>query len=250
MLLDGAHPPDRCADETSQAAIVKQRCKTHMQNKRDFMDLYCVSSLDYGEHPTELHVVEVREAHAKKVHAAGVAYVNSLKLLYPECRAFYPHAMAHHCADDIREFGCPIYYAQEADEAKNLETKNMLMRGTNHQIQHRLLTVMKRYNMVDCILDGELSEEPQLLQMLDRKAVQKSRYNDTRKKTVKRRTCSNLADLKESITESSDVNELLTTFKSKQEIREESTRIRAAAQRRKKKHTHTAKKNRRSIEHK
>ena len=232
LLLDAAHPADRCSDTTSQATITKQRCVAHFQNKRTFMDLYCVSSLDYGPAPTELHVVDVREAHARKVQEAGEAYVKTLRVLYPECQAFYPHAMARHCADDIREHGCPIFYVQEADEAKNLETKNMLARQTNHQLEHRLLTIMKTYNMLDSIVDKELATDSQLGRMLERKAAQKSNWNDTRQKTSRVRTVGKLADLQSSVEETTNTEALVTVFNDKQAVRLKET-LKAAADGRK-----------------
>ena len=52
----------------------------------------------------------------------------------------------------MREHGCPILYVQQADEAKNLETRDFLMNNTNHQLEHRLKTVMEHY----CVLDNAM----------------------------------------------------------------------------------------------
>ena len=130
--------------------------------------------------------------------------------------------MAHHCGDDIREHGCPIFFVQEADEAKNLETKSQLMHHTNHQIEHRLRTVMYHYNLLDMIVDSEITEEPQLGLMLDRKAAQKVRSNITRKKTTKVRVSGRLEDLSD-VVASTDVDNasMVSHFNERQSVRKQ-----------------------------
>ena len=180
FLVEGALPELMCA-ESNEAQMNKNRSLALFQTHQEFMDLFC-TRLDYGPDPSDLHIVDLRDEHAKKVEAAGKAYVEALKVLYPECRAFYPHCMARHCGDDIREHGCPVDYAQEGDEAKNLETKNVLMGSTNHQIETRLRTVMKHY----AVLDTVSVAEPELTQHIERKHGQTQRRNATRKVTTQK----------------------------------------------------------------
>ena len=97
LLLDAAHPSADRSDPTSEASINKQRCVDLFTHKKEFMNLFCVTTLPYGPNPTDLRIEQVREAHARKVEEAGTKYVNALGVLYPECQAFYPHAMAMHC---------------------------------------------------------------------------------------------------------------------------------------------------------
>ena len=111
FLVDATFPESMCTG-SPETLRNKTRCLDLFQTHQRFMNLFC-SRLEYGPNPTHLHIVEVRERHARLVEEAGKAYVVALKVLYPECRAYYPHCMAAHCGDDIREHGCPVDYAQE-----------------------------------------------------------------------------------------------------------------------------------------
>ena len=191
LLLSAAHPNASNSSPTSEASINHRRCLELFRNKKKFMDLFCVTSLPYGPNPTETRIKQVREVHAKKVEAAGIAYVKSLAVLYPECEAYYPHVMAMHCGDDVRKHGCPVLFVQEADEAKNLESRNFLMNNTNNQLESRLRTVMEHY----AVLDFAGGENSDLNLAMQRKFKKKMKCNERRRKTTHKRVQGKLADL-------------------------------------------------------
>ena len=64
LLLDAVHPPSRCSDPSSTAALNRTYSHTLFATHKTFMDLAC-QALDYGRDPSDVHVATVRDAHAK-----------------------------------------------------------------------------------------------------------------------------------------------------------------------------------------
>ena len=216
VLLEVPFPSKECVPG-SEMLLNKQRATRIWDSFVEYLELL-LKPLECDANSDTVTVMAIREARALEVEAAGAVFVSAWKVLRPNSRCWYVHAMVAHVGDQIRRHGYLPDFSMEGLEAKHSTSKQILLRLSNSKQFQRIKTVMSHYTLRDATM-ASARNDVELADVLDYKEAQKVRRTNTRRGTTSRRVAARHADLTTSLEEAETTPDISLGFKAKQEIR-------------------------------